>query len=71
MLMMMAMRMATTMIRAMMMMVMAMMMMAMVTWSMEQFDPNAVESFIMAGEGTKCCRKNVLKLINIFKKELC
>ena len=37
-------------------MVMAMMV-TMMTWSMEQFDPNAVESFIMAGEGTKCCRK--------------
>ena len=24
------------------------------TWSMEQFEPNAVESFIMASDGTKC-----------------
>ena len=33
--------------------------MTMITWSMEQFDPKAVESFIMAGEGTKCCKKQV------------
>ena len=24
------------------------------TWSMEQLEPNAVESFIMASDGTKC-----------------
>ena len=40
----------------------------MVTWSMEQFDPNAVESFIMAGDGTKCCNKNKLqKKLNLAK----
>ena len=45
-------------------MVMAMMV-TMMTWSMEQFDPNAVESFIMAGEGTKCCRKTNQININV------
>ena len=42
-------------------MTMTVMMKAMMTWSMEQFDPNAVESFIMAGDGTKCCKKTSCK----------